>query len=120
MNNFPERDLNPRDNGDVDVPGGLTVIRDLPNKFANEVLADFVFVHEDDWLVKIFDRAFQAWDVRERWHKGEDCHDEYVEKAMRVLFTVIECATEAGHSDYAVERWMEDEARCHYDELEGK
>ena len=75
----------------VFIPDGLTLIKDLPNETANQLLLDWAYETGPNgkmWIQTIFDRALA----------GE--HDDAVR-------AILDCATCAGESDYAIETWLE-------------
>lgn len=79
------RHLDPPDLEDIEIPDGLTVIRNLPNNRANGLIDDQVCESAGkgkSHLHHIFDLAFQG-------------------DAITVLEAVLKCAEEAGETELA-------------------
>lgn len=107
MNFIPDRPLDPPEVQDIEIPDGLTVIRELPNKVANDIIADHI--HESagngkSHLQHIFDTAF----LTEGAFQRKDIVD-YEVNLRKLLFAVIGCATQAGESDHATDEYIRNE-----------
>ena len=86
--NIPDRP-DPIELEPFEIPDGLTIIKELPNKMATELLIDQLFEpagNGKSWAQTIFDRAFN-------------------DKPMGAYWAVIKCATEAG--ERAEDEWVE-------------
>lgn len=95
----------------VTMPDGLTVINEIPNETANQLLLDWAYEDAPNgkmWIQNWFDLALQTSAHREDWLEGcDESYGDYQAGCRKVLLSIIECATRAGESDYAQDVWLE-------------
>ena len=93
------------------LPDGLTVIQEIPNETANQLLLDWAYEDAPNgkmWIQNFFDLSLQTSLHREKWLEGSDeAYGEYEAGCRKVLLNILECATRAGESDYAQDVWLE-------------
>ena len=107
MENIIDRP-DPFDGPEIEIPDGLTVIQGIPNSTANIILYDMLaeehYKGERSHLAIIFDTAFLTYAAMKRGDQSE-----YEVGLRKILFAIIECATKAGESDYAIDCYLEEE-----------
>ena len=97
-----ERELSPPEG--IEPPDGLTLFNELPNKTADELFIDEVsdFTQDRDWWLAALKESLKP--------ETDEC-----ELGRLLRLKIIDLATQAGDSQYAVEVWTDEEMRARYE-----